>query len=54
MTSIFAYGYYLGHTHAMANPDEVKFRRVRKEYMERAEEKRQEKIKKKYRRQDPQ
>jgi hypothetical protein len=52
MTGIFAYGYYLGHTHAMTNPDEVKFRRIRKESMARAEERRQEKLVKKYRKKD--
>jgi hypothetical protein len=53
MTSIFAYGYYLGHTQVLGHPDEVRFRRMRKEFMERAEERRQEKIKKRYRKQDP-
>lgn len=52
MTGIFAYGYYLGHTHAMTNPDEVKFRRIRKEAMARADERRQEKLVKKYRKKD--
>ena len=48
ITAVFAYGYYLGHTQAMTNPDEVKFRRIRKELMAREEERRIEKLKKKY------
>lgn len=48
LTAVFAFGYYKGHYHAMTNPDDVRFRRVRKESMEREEERRQEKIRRQY------
>lgn len=49
ITVTFAAGYSLGHYHALSEPNEVRFRRMRKETMARAEEQRIEKLKKQYR-----
>lgn len=49
VTGVFALGYGLGHHHALSTPDEVRFRRMRKETMARVQERKRERLQNKAR-----